>query len=278
MNKFKVFLALTLIFLINVLMYAQTKFDFDNPAGTYVITDYLGKKITLKLQPGQPGGVLMVKGKGTVTINGRTISGSWHRFDNDRNIMFETYDNVTISYNLPDGSAKVSQIVMTDDGRASYNLVQILDHKNYINVKRVPDKTSKKATTKNQTVSPVKSSIINLTDFISSDKAIELDFNAFKNKGFTISSNDETGAYIIKKGGITIEYFEDFDDDGEGSKYVEITFQDMEDAYNFISPLKKHKDWIMSPASLGEFFEMRRGNITVYREIAVVQISDSLSD
>lgn len=138
-------LVLFTIIVCSPIVSAQQTFDFDNPAGTYIITDYLGKRITLKLQSGGPNGILMTKGRGTITINGRTLTGTWSRFDDNPYIGFETYGNVRITYNLPSGPAKTDQIIIWNDGRASYNASELMktDH-DWIPVKRSGTNTRKK--------------------------------------------------------------------------------------------------------------------------------------
>ena len=142
-------LIVTAIMMSGLTLSAQQMFDFDNPEGTYVITDYLGKRITLKLQKGENVGILMTGGKATATINGRTYLGKWHRFDDDQYVCFETYGGKKITYNLPSGPAKTVQIVMSADGRASYNSTVLEDNvarlnKDWMTVKRVGAKSQKK--------------------------------------------------------------------------------------------------------------------------------------
>ena len=121
-----------------------------------------------------------------------------------------------------------------------------------------------------------KISKLSISDFITPDKYVEVDFEKLKARGFSKTENDETGAYVFTKGEMTIEYLEDFDDDGEGMRNIYISFPDMEDAFEFIKPLMNNPDWKMNKASLGEFFEMKGNNITVYREIDKVEIIETI--
>ena len=136
-NFSRLLLVMTLCLIPLFKGYAQTTFDFNKPEGTYVITDYLGHKITLKLNKGASSGILMTGGSGTITINGKTLPGTWNRFDDDPYIAFKTYDNVRISYALPSGTTKTDQIVISADGRASYNSSQLMDNnRDWITVKK----------------------------------------------------------------------------------------------------------------------------------------------
>lgn len=147
----KILLALVFSVIPLVKCYAQNTFDFNKPEGTYVITDYHNNKITLKLNKGASSGILMTKGSGTIIVNGKTLHGSWNRFDDDPYIAFNTYDNVRISYALPSGTAKTDQIVISADGRASYNSSQLMnDDHNWISVKKIssPSKGSTRRKTK----------------------------------------------------------------------------------------------------------------------------------
>lgn len=96
------------------------------------------------------------------------------------------------------------------------------------------------------------------------------------NRGFSKTENDETGAYVFTKGVMTIEYLEDFSDDGEGSRNIYISFPDMDDAFEFIKPLMNNLDWKMNKAAMGEFYEMKGKNITVYHEISTVEIIETI--
>ena len=139
--------ALLLIFTPLSKGYAQKTFDFEKPEGTYIITDYLNHKMILKLNKGTSSGILMKKGSGTITINGKTLQGTWNRFDDDPYIAFETYDNIRISYALPSGTAKTDQIVISADGRASYNTSQLMNSDgDWITVKK--SRISSKGSTK----------------------------------------------------------------------------------------------------------------------------------
>lgn len=121
-----------------------------------------------------------------------------------------------------------------------------------------------------------KTSELSISDFITPDKYVEVDFEKLKARGFSKTENDETGAYVFTKGEMTIEYLEDFDDDGEGMRNIYISFPDMDDAFEFVKPLMNNPDWKMNKASLGEFFEMKGKNITVYREISNVEIVETV--
>ena len=121
-----------------------------------------------------------------------------------------------------------------------------------------------------------KISELSISDFITSDKYVEVDFEKLLNRGFSKTENDETGAYVFTKGEMTIEYLEDFDEDGEGKRNIYISFPDMDDAFEFIKPLMKNPDWKMNKAAMGEFFEMKGKNITVYHEISTVEIIETI--
>lgn len=148
MKKLTLILTLTLVFLSSLAVSAQTKFDLDNPTGTYVITDYIGKKITLKLQPKSQEEFYgrIKRGKGTITINGRTIPGTWERMDNDNHLRFETYGGKRIKYNLPEGPVNHYQILISDDGKASSCLPSL--SKDYITVKKVTASSKRKSASK----------------------------------------------------------------------------------------------------------------------------------
>lgn len=125
---------------------AQTHFDFDHPEGTYIITDYMNHKITLRLKKATSYAYCVTKGPATITINGRTLPGTWRRFDDDPYIVFETYDNVEMHYYMPSGSGYIDQIIISDDGRASYNTSELMkDNGDWIKAKRVSSNAGKKS-------------------------------------------------------------------------------------------------------------------------------------
>ncbi len=127
--------------------YAQKTFDVSNPAGRYTITDYQGRKIILNIGKTTSSDILaMPHGTGTITLNGRTLKGKWNvtDFNDSLFLAFETYDNIRITYSLPSGSAKTDQIIISQDGRASYNISELLKNDgDWIKVKRAPASTKK---------------------------------------------------------------------------------------------------------------------------------------
>lgn len=152
LRKFNLQAVAALLFLSLALSVgAQSKLNLDKPEGTYILTDYQKRKITLKLGPAKSYAYCMTKGPGTITINGRTLQGTWQRFDDDPYIGFETYDHVRISYSLPVGVAKTDQIIISDDGRFSYNASELMksDGDWVRGVKKVGG-TSKKGTKKSK--------------------------------------------------------------------------------------------------------------------------------
>ena len=146
------FVAFILLLLPAFSINAQELFSVSNPAGKYVITDYLNKKITLNInKPTSTDMLGMPKGTGTITINGRTLNGNWNMsdFNGKKFLAFETYNNVRITYNLPSGSAKIDQIVISQDGRASYNISELLKtDANWVKAKRAVGSTKKTSSKK----------------------------------------------------------------------------------------------------------------------------------
>ena len=119
-------LLLAVVISLGIAVEAQTKIDVANPVGTYTITDYLGKKMTLKVSKGGPAGILMIGGDATLTVGGRTYKGKWNYSDEDRYFAFHSYGGTSFTYNLPSGPAKTDQIIIYDDGRASYNASELM--------------------------------------------------------------------------------------------------------------------------------------------------------
>lgn len=119
-------LFLAVVISLGIAVEAQTKIDVVNPVGTYTITDYLGKKMTLKVSKGGPAGILTIGGDATLTVGGRTYKGKWSYFEGNRYFAFESYGGTRFSYNLPSGPAKTDQIIIYDDGRASYNASELM--------------------------------------------------------------------------------------------------------------------------------------------------------
>lgn len=115
--------------------------------------------------------------------------------------------------------------------------------------------------------------LISLDDFIDYPNLV-FDEEKLIAKGFTESLNEETGFSHYSKDGIIIEYEEDYDDDGEGIKGVYINFSDMDDCFNFISSLRDNTDWTMQRAPLGETYESKKGNLRIYHEISMLQITE----
>lgn len=137
-------LALLLMLLTGLTSHAENIFE-DSPVGTYIITDYQNRKIKLKIDKPTSHAYLLTKGPGTITINGKTLRGTWFQMDNDPCFRFETYDNIKISYSLPSGTAKIDQIVISQNGKASYNTSAMTDG-DWIKVKRAatPKRTPRK--------------------------------------------------------------------------------------------------------------------------------------
>lgn len=98
--------------------------------GKYVITDYMNHKLTLNVGKTTGKDFLgLPKGSGTITVNGRTLKGTWHVSklgDEGPYLVFETYGNVRFNCCLPSGPAKMDQVVIAQDGRASYNISELL--------------------------------------------------------------------------------------------------------------------------------------------------------
>ena len=137
----KTFIIITLLLLLFPAISAQAQkiFDSSNPAGKYIITDYQNRKIILNIGKTTAISYGMPKGTGTITINGRTLNGNWNvtDFNDAPYLAFETYDNIRIVYSLPSGSAKTDQIIISQDGRASYNISELLKNDaNWIKAKR----------------------------------------------------------------------------------------------------------------------------------------------
>lgn len=118
---------------------AQRIFDIENPAGTYIITDYLNRKITLKIGKVEGRDAIFIKGRGSATANGRTLIGNWDmsEWDGKYYLAFHTYDNVNMKYSLPSGTIKCDQIIVSEDGRVSYNISELLkNNSDYIKARR----------------------------------------------------------------------------------------------------------------------------------------------
>lgn len=80
-GRFKQLLILISLMLFTpaVAVNAQRVFDTENPAGTYIITDYLNNKITLKIGKVEGRDIIgEIHGRGSATVNGRTLIGNWH--------------------------------------------------------------------------------------------------------------------------------------------------------------------------------------------------------
>ncbi len=116
------------------------------------------------------------------------------------------------------------------------------------------------------------SKLISLEEFINPPN-LAVNFDQLKEKGFSMSENKETGEYVLEKDNLTIEYFEDFDDDGEGTTVVTITFPELEDVSNFIAPINDNLNWGKRPTSLGSLFKYRMGDLEVLTEVNKVQIT-----
>lgn len=132
--------TLLMLFTPAVAVNAQRIFDIDNPAGTYIITDYLNNKITLKIGKIERRDIIgETYGRGSATVNGRTLIGNWHltECNNQYFLAFHTYDNVNMKYSLPSGTIKCDQIMISEDGRVSYNSIELQkNHSDYIKARR----------------------------------------------------------------------------------------------------------------------------------------------
>lgn len=134
------FFTLLMLFTPAVAANAQRIIDIDNPAGTYIITDYLNNKITLKIGKIESRDIVgETYGRGSATVNGRTLIGNWHltECNNQYFLAFHTYDNVNMKYSLPSGTIKCDQIIVSEDGRVSYNISELLkNNSDYIKARR----------------------------------------------------------------------------------------------------------------------------------------------
>lgn len=132
--------TLLMLFTPAVAANAQRIFDIDNPAGTYIITDYLNNKITLKIGKIERHDIIgETYGRGSATVNGRTLIGNWHLTEMEGKyfLCFSTYDNVNMKYSLPSGTIKCDQIIVSEDGRVSYNISELLkNNSDYIKARR----------------------------------------------------------------------------------------------------------------------------------------------
>lgn len=137
---FKQLFIFTLLMLFAPTVNAQRIFDIDNPAGTYIITDYLNNKITLKIGKIERRDIIAEPyGRGSATVNGRTLIGNWHLTEMEGKyfLCFSTYDNVNMKYSLPSGTIKCDQIIVSEDGRVSYNISELLkNNSDYIKARR----------------------------------------------------------------------------------------------------------------------------------------------
>lgn len=142
-GRFKqLFILILLMFLAPaVAVNAQRVFDTENPAGTYIITDYLNNKITLKIGKVESRDIIgEIHGRGSATVNGRTLIGNWHLTEMEGKyfLCFSTYDNVNMKYSLPSGTIKCDQIIVSEDGRVSYNINELekTNSRDYIKARR----------------------------------------------------------------------------------------------------------------------------------------------
>lgn len=139
-GRFKQLFIFTLLMLFAPTVNAQRIFDTDNPAGTYIITDYLNNKITLKIGKIESHDIIgEIHGRGSATVNGRTLIGNWHLTEMEGKyfLCFSTYDNVNMKYSLPSGTIKCDQIIVSEDGRVSYNISELLkNNSDYIKARR----------------------------------------------------------------------------------------------------------------------------------------------
>lgn len=153
-GRFKqLFILILLMFLAPaVAVNAQRIFDIENPAGTYIITDYLNNKITLKIGKIESRDIIgEIHGRGSATVNGRTLIGNWHLTEMEGKyfLCFSTYDNVNMKYSLPSGTIKCDQIIVSEDGRVSYNISELLkNHGDYIKAKRATSSKKKSGKSK----------------------------------------------------------------------------------------------------------------------------------
>ena len=149
----QLFILILLMFLAPaVAVNAQRIFDIENPAGTYIITDYLNNKITLKIGKIESRDIIgEIHGRGSATVNGRTLIGNWHLTEMEGKyfLCFSTYDNVNMKYSLPSGTIKCDQIIVSEDGRVSYNISELLkNHGDYIKAKRATSSKKKSGKSK----------------------------------------------------------------------------------------------------------------------------------
>lgn len=172
------------------------------------------------------------------------------------------------------------EIIVMDFPARSFRLTRLLVYTNEDNLFIKPDHSIDPRRRLPYTIkgsnNSNKISELSISDFITPDKNVRVNFEKLLNRGFSKTENDETGAYVFTKGVMTIEYLEDFSDDGEGSRNIYISFPEMDDAFEFIMPLMNNPDWKMNKAAMGEFFEMKGKNITVYREISNVEIVETV--
>lgn len=108
---------------------AQKIFDANNVSGRYVITDYLNQKVILDIgKANKTDYAGLPEGPGTVTARGRKLIGNWSltECDNILFLAFKTYDYIDFVYSLPSGTQKFYQIVLSQDGRASFNISELL--------------------------------------------------------------------------------------------------------------------------------------------------------
>ena len=130
-KKGSTLILMMLLFMLSALSaHAQNIFDAANPVGKYVVTDVQNRKITLNIGKSTGTDILdCARGRGTITVGGRTLNGNWNitKMNGTNFLCFETYDNIRFSYSLPSGSVKTDQIIISEDGTASYNISQLLD-------------------------------------------------------------------------------------------------------------------------------------------------------
>ena len=151
MKKLRFLFTFVLLLLTGMTLSAETKFDFNKPEGTYVITDYIGRKITVKLQPftsNEYNGTI-VRGPGTLSVGGKTARGTWERLGNDNNIRFELSGGLRFRYNTPSGPGPHYQILIFDDGTAAGSIPE-WSRKDTMNVKKVSGKSGSKASGKSK--------------------------------------------------------------------------------------------------------------------------------
>ena len=146
LKRSSLFVAFLLMLLTAFSAQAQKVFDNNNPVGRYIITDYLNRRITLNINKSNGTHI----NPATIVVNGRNLVGKWHvtSFNGEYYLCFESYDYVRFSYALPSETVKTDQIIISQDGRASYNASVLMGNSgDWIKARRA-SAASKKSTPK----------------------------------------------------------------------------------------------------------------------------------